>query len=208
MELDERWDCRIRVPKRSRKRFDKARYPGFKYKYDGPGRFHFEASGLTRPQRDEFLKKAREDKFVFNSAERSFRRSSDYRERFLEANPGPWRCRYCHRRIDCEEQVTVDHVIPVDAVDPFGSYPAGKRAAAAGCLDASGCEASTTRETWRRRARGVTPRRATAWAFGSFGDIWAPMRWYWPVVRCCQAAALALAACLAVWAVSRMRWPL
>ena len=59
MELDERWDCRIRVPKRSKKRFDKARYPGFKYKYDGPGRFHFEASGLTRPQRDPLAARTR-----------------------------------------------------------------------------------------------------------------------------------------------------
>lgn len=208
MELDERWDCRIRVPKRSRKRFDKARYPGFKYKYDGPGRFHFEASGLTRPQRDEFLKKAREDKFVFNSAERSFRRSSDYRERFLEANPGPWRCRYCHRRIDCEEQVTVDHVIPVDAVDPFGSYPAGKRAAARrllGCVGMRSVNDPRNLAPSCKRCNSSKGNRMGLWVVRGYLGAHA---WYWPVVRCCQAAALALAACLAVWAVSGMRWPL
>lgn len=45
----------------------------------------------------------------------AYRRSHDYRKRFLELNPGPWRCRYCNRKLD-ESTMTVDHLVPVDAV--------------------------------------------------------------------------------------------
>lgn len=47
-------------------------------------------------------------------------RSADYRRRFLEANPGPWRCQYCNRRIEREDRMTVDHVVPVAAAGSRG----------------------------------------------------------------------------------------
>ena len=207
MELDERWDCRIRVPRRSKKRLEKDRYPGFKYKYDGPGKFHFEANGLTRPQRDEYLRKAREDKFVFNSAEKSFRRSTDYREKFVEANPGPWRCRYCHGKIDFEEQLTVDHVVPVDAVDPFGTYPAWKRAAAHRLLGRIGARSVNDQINLAACCKRCNSSKGNRMGFWVVRGLLGSHAWFWPVVRACQAGAMALAVCFAVWALSGMRLP-
>ena len=199
MELDERWDCRVRVPRRSRKRLEASRYPyGFKRVYEGPGRFHFEARGLTREQRDDVLAKAREDKFVFSSAERSFRRSSDYRDRFLEAHPGPWRCRYCHRRLREPGEMTVDHIVPVDAVDPFGSYPEWKRAAARramGRLSMRGVNDLANLAPSCRRCNSSKGNRAGLW---TVRGLLGAKRWYWPSLRVAQAAAVAFAlACIA-----------
>ncbi len=47
-------------------------------------------------------------------------RSADYRKRFIDANPGPWRCRYCGRHLKDKSDMTVDHVVPVAAVSKFG----------------------------------------------------------------------------------------
>ena len=48
------------------------------------------------------------------------KRSSDYRRRFIEADPGPWRCRYCGKRLRDKSEMTVDHVIPVARVSRLG----------------------------------------------------------------------------------------
>lgn len=48
------------------------------------------------------------------------KRSSDYRRRFIEADPGPWRCRYCGKHLKTKSEMTVDHVIPVAGVSRFG----------------------------------------------------------------------------------------
>lgn len=199
MELDERWDCRVRVPRRSRKRVEASRYPyGFKRVYEGPGRFYFEARGLTREQRDDVLAKAREDKFVFNSAERSFRRSSDYRDRFLEANPGPWRCRYCNRPLADSGEMTVDHIVPVDAVDPFGSYSEPRRAMARralGRLGMSGVNDPANLAPCCRRCNSSKGNRMGLW---TVRGLLGAKRWYWPTLRVLQAAAAAFAlACIA-----------
>lgn len=42
-------------------------------------------------------------------------RSSDYRNRFLSSNGAPYRCRYCHKKLN-ESQVQVDHIVPVSRV--------------------------------------------------------------------------------------------
>ena len=41
-------------------------------------------------------------------------RSSDYRNRFLSSNGAPYRCRYCHKKLN-ESQVQVDHIVPVSS---------------------------------------------------------------------------------------------
>lgn len=44
--------------------------------------------------------------------EEAYARSGNYRREFIHAYPGPWRCRYCHRRLK-EEKMEVDHLMPV-----------------------------------------------------------------------------------------------
>ena len=39
-------------------------------------------------------------------------RSGNYRRQFFKEVPGPYRCRYCHKRLE-EKEIQIDHVIPV-----------------------------------------------------------------------------------------------
>lgn len=40
-------------------------------------------------------------------------RSATYRKKFFEQNPGPWRCRYCHRALHNHKEVCIDHIVPI-----------------------------------------------------------------------------------------------
>lgn len=155
---------RVSVRKgRSKRRFDFSRYEGFSYRKDGKYAFHWERSGLSRAQADFYLSLARSDGYEARAVEAAFERSSDYRKGFLESDPGPWRCRYCHRRLPDASEMTVDHVVPVAAAnDP--SLPAGR--SRGGFSPSRGRRPSTTPPTSRPRARSATRARGRSWACG------------------------------------------
>lgn len=108
--IEERYRVELR-PKRRSKRFSRLRYPGFKFKRTGRRSIRWEGDveesdlGLVRAR-------AREDRYMMRAVPTRYVRSSDYRRAFVAAGPGPYRCRYCNRRLDADE-MTVDHVVPV-----------------------------------------------------------------------------------------------
>lgn len=125
-------------------------------------------------------------------------RSTDYRRRFIESDPGPWRCRYCGKRLGQRDDMTVDHVIPVDAV-----AHRGPRAL-----------------FWRRflerndvidvnDLRNLVPacRRCNS-RKGPRTGVWVARAWlgkhpaWWPIRRVLQIAAAAACVALAAWLLS------
>ena len=97
--------------KRGSKRFSSERYPGFRYS-GTEYKPRWSRKGVTAEGLEAVRRLAKEDKLVVQAVPTQYTRSSDYRKRFLAENPGPWRCRYCHKRL-VEETMTVDHIVPV-----------------------------------------------------------------------------------------------
>lgn len=99
--------------KRLSKRFEKDRYPGFTYsgtRYKP----RWSRKKVSAEEAELLRSRAAEDRLVFEAVPSQFTRSSNYREEFLAAEPGPWRCRYCHKKLDAST-MTVDHIVPVAA---------------------------------------------------------------------------------------------
>ena len=159
------WKAEIRKGRSSR-RFDRERYPGFAYRRDGKYAHHWERSGLSSSEVGAFKAAARADGFKLVAWEEAYERSTTYRKAFLAANPGPWRCRYCNRRIDRAERMTVDHIVPVAAVKT-PSRRAGR--SPAGCSVRRAPPPSTTAATSPRRARAATRARGRRWGCGRSG---------------------------------------
>lgn len=63
--------------------------------------------------KNKILCKARKSHIKYRCYEKRWDRSAGYRKHFLAAFPGPYRCRYCNRRID-QEHMVVDHIVPVN----------------------------------------------------------------------------------------------
>lgn len=165
------------------KRFDKERYPGFSYsgtRYKP----RWSRKKVPAAEADLLSRRAAEDRLAFEAVPSRYTRSSNYRERFLEANPGPWRCRYCHRKLDAST-MTVDHIVPVAATSRSRMAQRTLEAMGAGGVNdlgnlAPACSACNSRKGSRGGlwiARGV---------LGEFG-------WYWALVWVARAAGLAVA---------------
>lgn len=48
----------------------------------------------------------------YSAYREEYARNTNYRGLFFRQNTGPYRCRYCNRRLD-KDEVVVDHIIPV-----------------------------------------------------------------------------------------------
>lgn len=66
-------------------------------------------------QKRSVIWKARLRGIRFRFYEKRWSRSSNYRDQFLEINHGPYRCRYCNRKLTRESMV-IDHIVPVAKV--------------------------------------------------------------------------------------------
>ena len=65
--------------------------------------------------RKKILKKLKWSGLKYRCIEEQWERSSDYRRKFFkEYGNGPYRCRYCNKKLT-QDKVRIDHVIPVHA---------------------------------------------------------------------------------------------
>lgn len=109
---DSRYRVRIRKGRRARP-FDYSRYPGFRYARTGSRArsYHWEAL-VDGGEVGEIRRRAAEDGFDFEAVPVEYTRSGGYRRAFIAATCGPYRCRYCNRRLD-EASLKVDHIVSV-----------------------------------------------------------------------------------------------
>ena len=97
---------------RSPKRFSLGRYPSFDQVWDSDKSFHWEAL-LSEAAAQKYAKLAREDGYSVKVIDRKTERSGSYRAKFIAANPGPWHCVYCHKKLHNKSKLVVDHLVPV-----------------------------------------------------------------------------------------------
>mgnify|MGYP000850130085 CR=1 FL=1 len=60
------------------------------------------------------LKQLKRHHIKYNIYDKKWERSSNYREQFFKYNCGPYRCRYCNKKIS-KSNVIVDHLYPIAA---------------------------------------------------------------------------------------------
>ena len=109
------WKVEIKKPRMCFTRFSYERYPAFRYVKDGKRAYHWEATGLSESEAKRYEEAARRDGYSVRALPPALLRSSGYRREFMSRNPGPWRCRYCGRALRRDEDMEVDHLIPVAA---------------------------------------------------------------------------------------------
>lgn len=95
------------------RRFNQDRYPGFRYCKTGKYSYHWE-SLVELEELSLIKKKVRRDRFLLKATPIEYLRGTSYRQDFFAVNGGPYRCRYCHKRLS-REQVTVDHLVSVSS---------------------------------------------------------------------------------------------
>lgn len=76
-------------------------------------KYHWIIETEQRKEVETKLKKIRVSQQWYK---KEWKRSSNYRQIFFENNQGPYRCRYCNRRLK-KEYLQVDHLVPVDKVE-------------------------------------------------------------------------------------------
>ena len=173
---------------------DPSRSPGFKRAGGAKGP-RWERGGVGEGELEALRQRAKADRARLEAWPERYERSSGYRKVYIEANPGPWRCRYCHRRLRGEADMTVDHIVPVSAVS--GGAGAGRRLARA-VLDLEGARTVNDGANLCPACRRCNSRK------GSKVGMWTLRGWlgryraWWLAVRAAQAVLLAAAA-WALW---------
>lgn len=84
---------------------------GFKRKSNRNGTYYSAIVGDAGKKEIEKLAKGYH--IYYSCYEKRWSRSSTYRDRFLKEVKGPYRCRYCNRKIS-KDYMMVDHIVPVD----------------------------------------------------------------------------------------------
>lgn len=174
--------------KRGSKRFSTERYRGFKYS-GTQYKPRWSRKNVTAAELEDVRALAKEDKLLVQAVPTQYVRSSDYRKRFMAENPGPWRCRYCHKKL-VEETMTVDHIVPV------------ARAASGGlarwALEKMGAESVNDTANLAPACPSCNGRK------GSKGGLWiargilGDKEWYWALVWVGRVLGLAALGAL-VW---------
>lgn len=67
---------------------------------------------VNSTDKNKIIKYARRNNIKYRTYEEKWERSSDYRKEFFKNNMGPYKCRYCNKRLKAEYMV-VDHLIPI-----------------------------------------------------------------------------------------------
>lgn len=123
-----------------------------------------------------------------------FCRKPGARDAYLEANPGPWRCRYCGRRICDPGAMQVDHVIPVALASSSAFYR--RLLGAAGAADVDDLANLAPSCPRCNRAKSDS---GGAWVVRGYLGA---RGWWWPAVWVARVAFLALAVGVVAWNVS------
>lgn len=90
----------------------------FKEKQTNKGMYY--RAKVTEDEKKEIIKKLRWSGLKYNIAEERWERSSNYRANFFKYyGEGPYRCRYCNKRLT-KNTVVIDHVIPVSVAKKSG----------------------------------------------------------------------------------------
>lgn len=195
MACDETYRVRL-TPKRWRRRAPQPlRYPGFKRSRSVRGA-RWERGGVDEGELEVLRRRARADGIRIEAWSERYERSAGYRKAYIEKNPGPWRCRYCHRLLRRESDMTVDHIVPVAAVSgPARACQAISRAA----LDLEGARSVNDEANLCPACRRCNSRK------GSKVGAWTLRGWlgryraWWIALRAAQGALLAAA----IWALWR-----
>lgn len=187
----------VEIRRRGRRRkVDASRYPGFRWRADGPRRRVLAAHGLSRADAESFAAKARADGLSAAVVDEAWVRSPDYRRRFVEADPGPYRCRYCNRRLD-RGSMTVDHLVPVDAASQ--SSPLPRRRLARALLARMGAGTVNDLANLVPACGRCNSRKGAKMGLWTLRGLLGAKPAYWACLRTAQAA-LALAALAAAYA--------
>ena len=173
-----------------RARFEQRRYPGFAYKKAGKYSYCWEAT-VDEDDLRSIAARARKDGLLLEAVPVEYARSSGYRQEFLAAaGNGPYRCRYCNRKLE-RGDLTVDHLVPVAAArKSWIARLVLSLAGAEGVNDAKNLVPACNRCNARKGAKGGL------WIVrGLLGRY----KGYWIALRAAQAALVA-AALAAAWA--------
>lgn len=183
---------RVKVEIRKRRgarRFSEARYPGFAYKRTGSrgSSYHWERV-LDEEEVAAIAERARRDEYSVRAVPMRYARSADYRRRYLEADPGPYRCRYCHRKLRTD-QVTVDHLVPVALAgrSMLARWALARMHADEGVNDLKNLAPACRRCNSRKGAKG---------GLWIVRGVLGAHRWYWVALAAAGAASVACAAVL------------
>lgn len=171
-----------------RARFDQSCYPGFAYKKTGKRSCCWVAT-VDGDDLRAIAARAREDGLALDAVPVEFARSLSYRKEYFSADRGPYRCRYCNRKLD-REDLTVDHLVPVAAArKSWNTRWTLLAAGAEGVNDVKNLAPACPRRNGRKGAKGGL------WIVrGLLGRY----KLYWIVLRAAQAVLVATAL-VAAW---------
>lgn len=180
------WKVEIKKPRMCFTRFSYGRYPAFRYVKDGKRAYHWEATGLSESEAKRYEEAARRDGYSVRALPPALLRSSGYRREFMSRNPGPWRCRYCGRALRRDEDMEVDHLVPVAA--------AQKSRAARQFLASIGAESVNDAPNLVPSCHACNARKGSKTGLWLIRGVLGAHRSYWIALRIAQA--LLAAVCL------------
>ena len=187
--MTERYKAVITKTRRS-KYFHSSRYPGFR-RNRSVKRLEWARSGLTEAEARGFENLAREDRLLCSIYPERYERSSGYRAEYIAAHPGPWRCRYCHRKLWSEAEMTVDHIVPVAAVKD-ARRPI-RREAARWMLEREGAVSVNDDANLCPACKGCNSSKGQKLGLWTIAGILGRHEAWWVAVRIVQAAVVAAA---------------
>lgn len=106
----------LRSPKKRKMRAKYLERRGFnnpKQVKTGKYSFHFEVE-VEDGNLKKTIRRCKRRRITYFYYDKQFARAANYRKRFFDTHEPPYRCQYCHKRLN-DSTVTVDHLIPVDA---------------------------------------------------------------------------------------------
>lgn len=178
------WKVEIKKPRMCFTRFSYERYPAFRYVKDGKRAYHWEATGLSESEAKRYEEAARRDGYSVRALPPALLRSSGYRREFMSRNPGPWRCRYCGRALRRDEDMEVDHLVPVAA--------AQKSPVARQILASIGAEGVNDASNLVPSCHACNARKGSKTGLWLIRGVLGAHRSYWVVLRIAQAPSRSL----------------
>lgn len=166
---------------------DQKRYPGFSRESHGRRRFVISGRADSAYELARIRSRAASDGLEVTVVPLAFERSANYRKAFLDSNPGPWRCRYCHRKLDIYT-MTVDHLVPVAAVRRSGI--------ARRLLSALGATSVNDVENLVPSCARCNSAKGQKTGFWIVRGVVGKCRAWWVLYRALQVAAIVFLTCL------------
>lgn len=71
-------------------------------------RIYFESEKEAKP----LIRKLERKRIRYKSYSEEYSRNTNYRNMFFRQTEGPYRCRYCNKKLT-EDEITIDHIVPV-----------------------------------------------------------------------------------------------